>query len=202
MYAQRKSDIGLSGGTGYYLGDLNFSRHFYMPSPAGGALIRYNMNPRNSFRFSGIYTSLRANDPVPADDYHTVNNFSTSILDLAFSTEFNFRTYKTTRIRKERYTPYVTGGFTYTIVLGGDIPQAESTPGLSFGAGFKYNLTVRLGTGIEWGFRKTFSDNLDGVRNPGFENNVFFHNKDWYSIVGVFITYKIFDWGLDCPAYE
>jgi hypothetical protein len=38
--------------------------------------------------------------------------------------------------------------------------------------------------------------------NTGYENNLFFHNKDWYSIVGVFITYKIFDWGLDCPAYE
>ena len=209
MHAQQKSDIGLSGGAGYYLGDLNFTRHFYMPSAAGGALIRYNMNPRNSFRVSGIYTSLRANDPNLVDDFHSVRSFSTSIIDLAFSTEFNFRTYKTTKIRKERYTPYVTGGLTYTVVLGGDVvvlggdvPKAESTPGLSFGAGFKYNLTVRLGTGIEWGFRKTFNDNIDGVRNPGFENNVFFHNKDWYSLVQVFVTYKIFDWREDCPAYD
>jgi hypothetical protein len=202
MFGQRKSDIGLSGGTGYYMGDLNFTRHFYMPSAAGGALIRYNLNPRNSFRISGIYTNLRANDPKLTDDYHSLSSFNTSILDLAFTTEFNFRTYKTTKIRKERQTPYVTGGFTYSIVLGGDVPQAESTPGLAFGAGYKYNLTVRLGTGIEWAFRKTFNDNLDGVSNPGPENNVFFHNKDWYSLVQVFITYKIFDWREDCPAYD
>ena len=38
--------------------------------------------------------------------------------------------------------------------------------------------------------------------NIGADNNVFFHNKDWYSIVGIFVTYKIFNWREDCPAYE
>jgi hypothetical protein len=172
-----------------------------MPSPAGGVLIRYNLNPRNSFRFSGTYSLLRGSDGVPADDFHSVSGFSTSLVDLALTTEFNFRPYKTTRIRKERYTPYVSGGLSYAIILKGDVP-AEHTPGLAFGAGFKYNLTVRLGAGFEWSFRKTFNDMLDGVSNPGFENNMFFHNKDWYSLVQIFITYKIFDWREDCPAYD
>jgi len=144
---------------------------------------------------------LRGIDAFPADDFHSVNSFSTSVLDLAFTTEFNFRAYKTTKLRKDRYTPYVSGGLSYSAVLGGDVP-AENTPGLAFGAGFKYNLTVRLGTGIEWSFRKTFNDMLDGVSNPGVENNIFFHNKDWYSLVQVFVTYKIFDWREDCPAYD
>jgi hypothetical protein len=200
IQAQRKSDIGLSGGTSYYMGDMNFTRHFHMPAASGGALIRYNLNPRNSFRFSAIYGSLRGSDPVLNDDYSTINSFNTSILDLAFTTEFNFRSYKTTKIRKYRYTPYVTGGITYTSVLSSDVP-AENTPGLAFGAGFKYNLTVKLGAGFDWSFRKTFNDSFDGINNPG-ENNMFFHNKDWYSLVQVFITYKIFDWKEDCPAYD
>ena len=73
--------------------------------------------------------------------------------------------------------------------------------GMAFGAGFKYNLTVKLGAGFDWSFRKTFNDSFDGINNPG-ENNMFFHNKDWYSLVQVFITYKIFDWREDCPAYD
>jgi len=118
-------------------------------------------------------------------------------MDLGLTTEFNFMPYQTTKLRKERYTPYVSGGIGYAIILGGSY-----TPALLFSGGFKYNFTMRMSGGFEWSFRKTFSDELDNVRNTGYENNVFFHNKDWYSLVGVFITYKIFDWGLDCPAYE
>jgi opacity protein-like surface antigen len=199
--AQRKSDIGLLGGTAYYLGDLNFSRHFYNPSVAGGALLRYNLNPRNSIRLSGIYGTLRGSDPMLTDDFHTRENFSTSVLDLALCTEFNFRAFKTTKLRKERYTPYISGGIAYSIVLASDVP-AEHTTSLAFGGGFKYNLTRKLSAGLEWTFRKAFNDSLDGVRNTGEENNVFFHNNDWYSIVGLFITYKIFNWREDCPAYD
>lgn len=201
IQAQRKSDIGLIGGTGYYMGDLNFTQHFYMPSPAGGALIRYNLNPRNSLRFSGTFVSLKGNDRMLTDDFSPISSFKTSLLDLAFTSEFNFRTYKTTKIRKERYSPYVTGGIAYSIVLTSNVP-AEHTTSLAFGGGLKYNLTVKLGVGFEWTFRKAFNDSLDGVYNTGEENNVFFHNKDWYSIVGVFVTYKIFNWREDCPAYD
>jgi hypothetical protein len=201
IQAQRRSDIGLIIGTSYYMGDLNFTKHFYMPSMAGGALIRYNLNPRNSLRFSMIYGSLKGNDRMLNDDFHPVPGFETSILDLAFTTEFNFRTYKPASIRKERYTPYVSGGFAYGIVLASDVP-AEHTTSMAFGAGFKYNLSMKLSAGFEWSFRKAFNDSLDGVHNTGEENNVFFHNKDWYSIVGLFITYKIFNWREDCPAYD
>ena len=196
---QRKSDIGIIGGTSYYMGDVNHSRHFNSPSAAGGLLFRYNFNARNSIRFSGIYAQLKGD---PADFEEPWRNsgltaFSTSLVDVNIATEFNFRDYLATKTRKGRYTPYVSGGLGYSLVFGG-----TSTLNLSFGGGFKYNLTTRLSTGAEWSFRKTFDDNLDNVQNIGFENNVVFHNKDWYSIVGIFVTYKIFDWGLDCAAYE
>jgi len=199
-FSQRKSDIGIIGGVSYYLGDINHSRHFYSSSPTGGLIFRYNFNSRNSIRFNASYAKLTGNpadfgEPFPDSP---VSSFSTNLMDLGLTTEFNFMPYQSTKLRKERYTPYVSGGIGYTIILGGDY-----TPALSFGGGFKYNFTMRMSGGFEWSFRKTFSDELDNVQNIGFENNVFFHNKDWYSIVGVFITYKIFDWGMDCPeAYE
>lgn len=196
---QKMSDIGIIGGASYYLGDINHSRHFYSPSPAGGLIYRYNFNPRNSIRFHGIYARLKGDpaitgDPFPASPYEA---FTTDLVDMGLSTEFNFMPYETTKIRKDRFAPYVEGGLSYAIVFGG-----ESTTALSFGGGLKYNITRRLSGGLEWSFRKSFSDLLDGLQNVGTQNNVIFHNKDWYSIVGVFVTYKIFDWGLDCPAYE
>ncbi len=196
---QKKTDPGILGGTSYYLGDLNHSRHFHSLSPSGGFICRYNFNPRNSIRFHGLYARIKGDpgdfgEPYPDSPFDA---FTTDLVDLGLNTEFNFMPYEATKVRKDRYTPYVSGGIGYVIVLGG-----ESTPALSFGTGFKYNVSRRMSAGLEWSFRKTFSDRLDDVPNEGYENNLFFHNKDWYSIVGVFVTYKIFDWGLDCAAYE
>ena len=201
--AQRKSDIGLIGGVSYYMGDLNHTRHFYSPSPAGGLIYRYNLNPRHSFRFSGIYTSLKGNDSDFKDGFQQQRNssFKTSIIDLAITTEFNFRDYQPTKLRKDRYSPYVSAGIGYASNLSSNV-AAESAATLIFGGGFKYNLTRRWSMGVEWTFRKTLNDMLDGTENIGAENNVFFHNKDWYSIVGIFITYKVFNWREDCPAYD
>lgn len=196
---QKQSDIGIIGGIAYYMGDLNHYRHFYAPGPSAGLILRYNFNPRNSIRISGNYGLLKGSPEDFSQPYPNSSQeaFSTGVVDVGLSTEFNFMPYKATKVRKYRYTPYVVGGLGYTVVPGGD-----SSPSLSFGGGFKYNLTRRMSGGLEWSFRKTFSDELDHVQNIGFENNVFFHNKDWFSIVGVFITYKFFDWGLDCAAYE
>ena len=60
--------------------------------------------------------------------------------------------------------------------------------------------------GAEWGFRKTFNDLLDGWSPAGqslVPENVksFLHNNDWYSIVGIFASYKIFYERGKCEAY-
>ena len=109
---QKKSDIGILGGTSYYMGDVNHSRHFYSPSLAGGIIWRYNFNPRNSIRFSGIWASLKGdpadfNEPYPNSPHQA---FATNLVDLGISTEFNFLPYQSTKIRRDRYSPYVSGG--------------------------------------------------------------------------------------------
>ena len=185
------------------MGDINPSRHFYAPSPAGGIIFRYNLNPRHSFRFSGIYTSLKGSDSDFEDARQLQRNvdFKTSLIDLAFTTEFNFMDYQPTKLRKDRYSPYVCGGIGYASVLTSDVP-AESATFLVFGGGFKYNIARKWSIGAEWTFRKTLNDLLDGTENIGAEEGVFFHNNDWYSIIGLFVTYKIFNWREDCPAYD
>ena len=207
--AQRKSDIGLIGGVSYYMGDINHSQHFYSPSPAGGIIYRYNLNPRHSFRFSGAYTSLKGSDIDFEDAFQQQRNhsFKTSIIDLAITTEFNFKDYKPTKLRKDRHSPYVTAGLGYASVMSSSIEprrdsRAKSSTTIILGGGFKYNLARRWSIGAEWTFRKTLNDLLDAEENIGADQGVFFHNNDWYSIVGLFITYKIFNWREDCPTYE
>ncbi len=90
-----------------------------------------------------------------------------------------------------------------------------------FGIGFKYSLNKKLGLAVEWGVHKTFTDYLDDVSttyyldgesiNPSntaeimsdpnmihkpYEARGNPSNKDWYSIVGVSLTYK-FNLGRD-----
>ena len=51
--------------------------------------------------------------------------------------------------------------------------------------------------------RKTFTDNIDGVYNPGGEGvQTPMGNTDWYMFTGIFLTYKMFNYNDDCPTYN
>ena len=184
------------------MGDVNPVRHFYKPSPDFGAIYRHNFNPRNSIRFHAIYGSLRGNDLDFTNDFqqNRAYSFQTSFVELAVNTEFNFFPYQYGK-RKDRYTPYVTGGLGYNFLFE---PEKKGTTDLviTFGAGFKFNVNRHISAGLEWSFRKTFNDYLDGLPNPPKDDAVFYHNNDWYSMFGIFVTYKFLSYLLECPAYE
>jgi opacity protein-like surface antigen len=205
-WSQRNADIGIFAGGSYYMGDLNPYRHMYKPLPAAGGIYRYNFNPRNSLRFHAVYGELRGGDSLDFTNNfqqnHAAENFRTPYLDLAINTEFNFFPYQY-GLRKDRFTPYVTAGLGYNFVFSS---EKRGTTGLIFtyGAGFKGNVSKRISAGFEWSFRKTFNDRLDGVENPHSPegNALSYHNSDWYSIVGIFVTYKFLSYLYECPAYE
>lgn len=174
----------------------------YKPSPDFGAIYRHNFNPRNSLRAHAVYGSLRGDDLDFTNDFqrNRALNFKTSFLELAVNTEFNFFPYETNR-RKDRISPYVTAGLGYNFVFSSE-KRGTTDLVITYGAGLKFNISKRLSAGGEWSFRKTFNDNLDGVVNLGTDDNVFYHNNDWYSIVGIFVTYKFLRYLMECPAYE
>jgi len=89
---------------------------------------------------------------------------------------------------------------------------------IPFGLGFKYNLTKWLTLGLEWGMRFTFTDYLDDVSGNYFDNVTLLEErgtivaaladrsetlheagsgrgnvktKDWYSLVGLTLTFRI-----------
>jgi hypothetical protein len=208
IYSQRKANVGVFAGTSYYMGDINPNKHFYRSRPSIGIIYRYNFNKRYAIRANGYYAYLSGNDLDFINNYHPDRytnpaEFSTSLLDATLQFEFNFLPYIPNSM-KWNYTPYVSGGIGYSIIVSSSSTTGETalphfTVPLSLG--LKLTVTKSLSTGIEWGFRKTASDRIDGVRNPTEIESVI-HNNDWYSFAGVFITYKFFNFAVDCPAYS
>jgi hypothetical protein len=211
-FSQRKSDIGVFAGTNYYMGDLNPSKQFYLPGYSAGPIFRYNFEPRNSIRVSALYSKLQGNTSGYGDAYvESLNtSFNTNLVDFAANYEFNFIPYKTAN-RKLKQSLYLTAGLGYYIVLSTSARQLPSSGFLSnnhltipFGMGYKFNATKKLSAGFEITERKTFNDSaLDGMLNIGSESEkALLGNKDWYTFAGIFITYKIFSYREDCPAYN
>ena len=200
--AQRKSDIGLFAGAAWYQGDIN-SYPFYNPGYAVGPFFRYSFNPRTSVRFNAILNNLKGDDLHFQDEIKQLRaaSFNSTGIDLAAAWEFNFFPYQTA-FMKTKYTPYVSAGIGCHLILTSDV-NAYNHITIPFGLGFKFNITKRLSGGIENTFRKTYYDNLDGIENFSLDNkNRLLGNKDWYTFTGFFMSYKIFNFREDCPAYD
>ena len=211
--AQKNWDLGIFLGTSYYLGDLNNSKQFHHPHFAYGGILRYNFGPRWSLRGSILGGGISGDDLDFDYKYQRYRkyDFFTPIVDITVQGELNFLPY---RIDDERnnYSPYVHAGGTFLIASYAIQPYQFAIP---FGVGFKFNLFPKTGMGIEWSFRKTFTDGLDKVGwskhlpTTSKENSYlmkkqtgYFHQRDWYSFLGIFITYKLKPKGIECNSYR
>jgi hypothetical protein len=235
LHAQEMEIGGMAGGT-YYLGELNPGSQFLMTRPAFGGLIRLNLDNRWSARFNFLTGRLAADDAVSKANETRNLRFRSSITEISIIAEFNFLEYFTGS-KKNFFSPYLflgPGYFTFNPKAPYDGSYVElsglGTEGTVdnyklygiaavFGFGFKYSLTSRLGVGLEWGMRKTFTDYLDDVSenyyidfssitDPGditeaeylSDPSVTKHvpgmqrgnpnNNDWYSFAGISIIYR------------
>jgi hypothetical protein len=189
-------------GTSYYNGEINPVKQFYDPSPAFGALFKLNFNSRQVLRFHAIYGQFRGNDLDFNNDWqqNRAVSFSASLVDVNACYEFNFLPYRYHE-RWHSFSPYLFAGLGYEFMIATkyNIGNHVSVP---FGTGIKYLASKKITLGVEWGFRKTFQDNIDGITNPGnATNKSAINNNDWYSFAGFFITFRLFDHSGECPAY-
>jgi hypothetical protein len=219
LAGQRNSDYGVFAGISSYIGDINPNKILYSPKPVGGLFFRYNLHPRQALRASLFVGGLTANDIDFNNDFQQArkSKFSGSVVETALQFEFNFFPY-TTAGKLWDYTPYFAVGagiafinteaYTNISVLGaGDTFVNASTftyiPVIPFSFGFKVNIHKNVGLEAEYGFRKTFYDNFDGLKDPVDPSDYgWIHNNDWYSFAGVAVTWKIFSNLVGCPAYN
>lgn len=212
--AQKTAEFGLMLGRSYYLGEVNPKTHWGdgVGSLAYGAIFRYNLNKRYSLKLNLNRTTLEGDDE--AREYSFNRNrkalFETRLTEIATTIEFNFLPYKVGE-RDKAFSPYLFVGPTYywynpsTTINGAEVvtEEAEESNGwaFAFGPGIKLNIGRKMSLNLEWGFRKTANDLLDGLPNREFE--IFEQGKeyddDWYVISGFMLTYKLTDEG-PCPA--
>ncbi|MDR1878411.1 MAG: DUF6089 family protein [Bacteroidales bacterium] len=187
------SEIGLSGGVSFYMGDLNPKGVFTGSRPAGGILFRYNINPRFAFKVTALFGSMEASDAKTGSDIARNLSFRSPLSELSAQMEINFlRLYNEKGLNP--FSPYLFAGasvfsFCPRAELNGvwyDL-QALGTEGqelnmvddngllhnkkryaltgfsIPFGIGMRVNFLKYYCVGLEWGFRKTFTDYIDDV---------------------------------------
>jgi hypothetical protein len=190
------SELGVTGGVSYYIGDLNPTRHYPRNlKPAGGVFYRYNFDERYAFRLQGLYTKLEAYDSNSSDSLQLRRNlsFRTTLFEASALVEVNFLKYRGLGKDGHSWTPYVFVGLAYFHMdpqgqlgdtwydlqpLGtegqgstaGGEPYKLDVISIPFGVGFKFALTDRVDLGIEWGLRRTYTDHLDDVSGVYVDN--------------------------------
>jgi hypothetical protein len=181
-------ELGITGGTTFYIGDINPTRYYPKHTHlAGGIMYRYNFNERYAFRLQGLYGKLEAWDSESKEPLQQLRNlgFRTVIFEASALLEINFFKYRGLAKDSRNWTPFVFGGLAYYHFnpqnllddtwydlqplgtegqsIGGGKGYSINQLCIPFGAGFKFALTKRVDVDLEWGLRRTYTDYLDDV---------------------------------------
>ena len=215
--SQTKLTAGPVAGVGWYNGDLNNSRQFYQMHPAFGLLFRYAIKDRIAFRAQASIMELSGD--YQYQDYYFPNSagssyhFERSIGDVVGLMEINMFSFDHPFSNDASFTPFLTFGLGTTIYKRYEEENGKGTEkptfvlSLPFGAGVKWKVNPWVQVGADWIFRRTFVDDLDVM---GFNNSIdpadpyhynissSIHNNDWYSMVGVYVTFRVFSTGDKC----
>lgn len=189
-------ELGAMGGIGFYMGDANTGGFYKNVTMAGGAMGRYNINPRMALKFDIAYGSVKGNaangkNKFPAQEGQKWD-FNNPLVDVGCQYEMSFWGYGTGTGYKghKRLTPYIQMGLGFTAC------KKEFTMNIPIGFGIKYKLRPRLNIGLDWTMRFTLSDKLDGIEDPYRIKSDGLKNKDSYSWTMFYISYDL------CPKYR
>lgn len=179
----RQHEIGVLLGGSYYLGDLNPGKHFFLAQPACGVFYRFTPNYRYAFRGGLNFGTVQGDDTQSEDpDQRKRNlNFKSRINECHVLAEFNFLEYRISN-DKHKFSFFLFAGIdVFNFRPMGNLGTAQwqslrelRTEGqtkkyklwqvaVPFGCGIKINVAKKVGLGLEWGPRKTFTDYLDDV---------------------------------------
>ncbi len=201
---KKSGEIGVSVGGSFYLGDIN-KIPFLGTKISAGVLYRHTIDTRFAITGSFTYGKLSGDDANSSNDFQIERNksFNNPFYELAAVGEFNFMRFLPAK-KNYIYTPYVFAG-----VGGIYYPNGESSNfifSIPFGVGVKYNINRKIIFGAFAGMRKTFNDDIDFDYTPPtpghpFKQYGYAGNKDWYSVFGISLSYKI-KYRMKCPAFD
>jgi hypothetical protein len=204
VFAQN-SEIGFGIGTLTYTGDLATHYSFKNSQPAVTAFYRSNMSKVISLRTGLVVGGLKASDKNSDDPYNRIRNKSFDILvyDISSVMEYHFLNWRDER-RLLRFTPYMYAGLGLFGMSGRQNKTNEFSDvqlAIPFGAGVKYVINPLWYLSLEFGMRKTFTDNIDDVsasqRNTKDFQGGFTFDNDRYFFLGLTLTRTFYE--IPCP---
>lgn len=216
------AEIGVHGGSSYYLGDAN-NVLFKNAQLSYGLIYRQKFNPRLAAHLSWNSTTVDGKGIVinflsplhlfsvgKRELYIDDGSFNNRVNAFDLAGEFNFFSYE----RKEylpfskTFTPFVFAGV--GTVIGNSIEtrlsKKNSLPfgvSIPFGVGFKMMIGDRLNLNVIWSSRMMFSDDLEGKKvfnDPAKLNGTNIFNNDMLSTLSVGITLNIWKKKCDCSS--
>ncbi len=189
------SELGITGGTTFYIGDINPTRHYPKHTHlAGGLMYRYNFNEHYAIRFQGLYGKLEAYDRESNDPLQRLRDlgFRSVVFEASALLEINFFKYRGMAKDSRNWTPFVFGGLAYFHsnpqnllddtwydlqplgtegqTIGGGSGYSLNQICIPFGAGFKFAITKKVDLQLEWGLRRTYTDYLDDISGVYVDN--------------------------------
>lgn len=197
------NEAGLFVGGGNYIGDVG-STYFVNPSElAIGALFKWNISTRYSYRISATISQISGRDSESDIASRVERNFDfkNTIKEVSVGMEFNFVEFDLHDFSKPA-TPYIYSGISYfsynNLFFDGNNAVSSgnhSTFAIPIALGFKAKIAQHFVLGAEVGARYTFTDNLDGsnpVKSLKDDTSLKFgnvNNNDWYVFSGLILTY-------------
>jgi hypothetical protein len=196
--------IEIGGGLGamLYKGDVS---PVYVPRvarPGGSLFFRYHPSRSFAVRAQIAVGRLTAADSLSNDPIQIARgaSFRNTVREAALTAEYKFRNY-TPLPHAKNWTPYVFGGvsvFSHSLRVEGDGPVQIGFP---LGVGIKYEIARPWSIGLEVGTRFTFTDSLDGLRNPDASTPRISQSnpdrKDQYTFVAITVSYTFYK--IVCP---
>ena len=188
-------EAGAFVGGSNYIGDIGSTKYINPNRIAVGGILKYNYNARLTFRGTGIYTRLHANDSKAETNFrqNRGQQFRNSIAEAAVGIEFNFNKYSLWKVGYSQ-TPYIiaqVGAVNYSYVNDDAVSERKTSLIVPIGVGYKFRLLENVGIAIESSVRYTFNDIIDG-NNHSLGTPYDFGNPksdDWYVFSGITIVY-------------
>lgn len=200
-------ELGLLGGGSSYMGDANATKPLMNEAMSIGLIGRYNLNGSMALKANLLSGGISGSTVGDANGYYNgeVMQFSRRFVDAGVQFELGFYQYGVPGFKpgSSSICPYVSAGLGLT---GYQSDKTRLCANIPFGVGVKVKVMPRLNVGCEWSFRQTLADDLDysgqttafQLNNDWAGTGSWNKNKDWYSVLMLYVTLDLYGTGSDC----
>lgn len=187
-------ELGVGAGAGFNVTDVKGKAGL-----SGSLIARFPLNPRMAVKTELGYMQVKGTtdgkteffpaNPSQSSSERLSYSVNSGLYDLSALYELHFLPYGYERGYQGycRLVPYIQAGFGLLYGAAGKAFSAQ----IPIGAGVKYKVGPRLNLGLDWTFRFSLTDKIDGLEAPLGITSSGFSNKDHYSTLRLTLTYDL-----------